>query len=199
MRAAYENFANMGKHQGEFSELKQATIAYISSQLISKQDRNRLGKLFREFDKDGSGTLSKEELTEALKGEGYKKSQIEEMFDLVDIDESGAIEFQEFLVAAMDHEKLMSAENLNAAFTAFDENGNGQINADEIMIILKKTTNPNDVNEAYIKELIDKYDSHNAATGRRGKDEQISREEFFAMFGIDANKVAKPQRQPNKR
>ena len=125
MKAAFDNFANMEKYQGDFSELKQATIAYISSQLISKQDRNRLGKLFREFDKDGSGTLSKKELTEALEVEGYKKSKIEAMFDLVDIDRSEAIEFQEFLVAAMDHEKLISRENLTAAFKAFDENGNG--------------------------------------------------------------------------
>ena len=57
LRSLYANFDKMDAYTGEFSELKKATVAYIASQLISKEDRTRLSTLFRHFDRDGSGII----------------------------------------------------------------------------------------------------------------------------------------------
>ena len=117
------------------------------------------------------------------------------MFELVDSDGSGQIEFQEFLVAALDHEKLISHANLTAAFNAFDINGNGQINGEEILTILKKTTDSNDIDLDHVKKLIDRFDRYDES-GRERKDEQLSRDEFFAMFGFNVNQADyNPKRQ----
>jgi calcium-dependent protein kinase len=42
--------------------LKQATFAYIASQLLSKGEKDNLSKLFKAIDTNGDGKLSKEEI-----------------------------------------------------------------------------------------------------------------------------------------
>ena len=44
--------------------MKQATLAFIASQLISNEEKEHLEKVFRALDKNGDGQLSKEEILE---------------------------------------------------------------------------------------------------------------------------------------
>ena len=44
------------------SKLKQATYAFIASQLLSKQEKEQIDKVFRAMDINGDGKLSKEEI-----------------------------------------------------------------------------------------------------------------------------------------
>ena len=44
------------------SKLKQATFAFIASQLLSKNEKEQIDKVFRAMDKNGDGRLSKEEI-----------------------------------------------------------------------------------------------------------------------------------------
>ena len=44
------------------SKLKQATFAFIASQLLSKNEKEQIDKVFRAMDKNGDGKLSKEEI-----------------------------------------------------------------------------------------------------------------------------------------
>ena len=100
LKSLYKNFDKMDAYEGAYSDLKKATVAYIASQLISKEDRKHLSTLFRHFDKDGSGIIDKDELELGL-ASYYTKEEIDIMFQKVDTDGSKEIEFQEFLVAAM--------------------------------------------------------------------------------------------------
>jgi len=44
------------------SKLKQATFAFIASQLLSKAEKTQIDQVFRAMDKNGDGKLSKEEI-----------------------------------------------------------------------------------------------------------------------------------------
>jgi calcium-dependent protein kinase len=44
------------------SKLQQATYAFIASQLLSKQEKEQIDKVFRAMDTNGDGKLSKEEI-----------------------------------------------------------------------------------------------------------------------------------------
>jgi len=58
------------------------------------------------------------------------------MFKSVDTDNSGFIDYSEFVVAAMNEGQLTSNEKLQAAFKMFDKDGSGIISPDEIKEVL---------------------------------------------------------------
>jgi len=65
-----------------------------------------------------------------------EKEDIIKMFNSVDIDKSGFIDYSEFVVAAMNEKNLLTNEKLQSAFKMFDKDGSGFISADEIKEIL---------------------------------------------------------------
>ena len=49
------------------------------------------------------------------------KTEIEKMFDSIDIDKSGFIDYSEFVVASMNEKQLLTNEKLQQAFAMFDK------------------------------------------------------------------------------
>ena len=58
--------------------------------------------------------------------------EVDEMFSKVDVDDSGAIDYSEFVVASMNEKNLLSNNKLQSAFKMFDKDGGGSISTDEI-------------------------------------------------------------------
>jgi calcium-dependent protein kinase len=119
--------------------LKQATFAFIASQLLTKTEKENLDKIFKALDTNGDGKLSKEEIFEGYEqffGKSLDKEGIEKMFDSVDIDKSGFIDYSEFVIASMNEKTLLTNEKLQAAFKMFDKDGSGSISASEIKEVL---------------------------------------------------------------
>lgn len=58
------------------------------------------------------------------------------MFEEIDIDKSGTIDYTEFVMATMNDKHTMTVENLQQAFRLFDKDGNGSIEAAEIKAVL---------------------------------------------------------------
>ena len=52
---------------------------------------------------------------------------MDKIFELVDINQSGKVDFTEFLIAAMNHEKLLSVSKMEQAFKILDIDGDGFI------------------------------------------------------------------------
>jgi calcium-dependent protein kinase len=76
--------------------LKQATYAFIASQLLSKQEKDNLARVFKAFDKNGDGRLSIEEVKEGYLehyGRIISDEEVEKMFAAVDTDGSGFIDY----------------------------------------------------------------------------------------------------------
>lgn len=77
----------------------------------------------------------------------------------VDTDKNGTIDYNEFLTATMDKEKLTSKSNLEYAFKSFDRDGSGKINLNEIKAIFNNSTVKDDgVFQKMIKEADDNND-----------------------------------------
>lgn len=119
--------------------MKQATYAYIASQLLSKTKKEELAKVFKAFDKNGDGKLSMDEVKQGYLdhyGKIMSDEEVEQMFNAVDADKSGFIDYTEFIVATVNSEEFNSNEFLQAAFKLFDKDGSGSISADEIKAVL---------------------------------------------------------------
>lgn len=120
-------------------KLKQAAFAFIASQLVSKKEKDEIGKCFKSMDKNGDGKLSKEEILEGYDanfGKQLDEDEVDTLFRSVDIDGSGFIDYSEFIMATMNQKKNISEEKLQAAFKTFDRDGNGTISANEIREVL---------------------------------------------------------------
>ena len=155
-------------------KLKQATFAFIASQLLSKSEKENLARIFKAIDKNGDGKLSKEEILDGYDqffGKNMDKVEIEKMFDSVDLDRSGFIDYSEFVVAAMNEKNLLTNEKLQSAFKMFDKDGSGFISSEEIKEILGfgKT-----LSEEAVNDIIKQVDENG--------DGQISFEEFSTMM-----------------
>jgi calcium-dependent protein kinase len=119
--------------------LKQATYAFIASQLLSKSEKDNLARVFKAFDKNGDGKLSMDEVKEGYLehyGKVMSDDEVEKMFKQVDTDGSGFIDYSEFVVAAMNEKQLTTNDKLKAAFKMFDKDGSGIITPDEIKEVL---------------------------------------------------------------
>jgi len=71
---------------------------------LTKNEKENLARIFKAIDKNGDGKLSLQEILEGYDqffGKNMDKSDIEKMFNSVDIDKSGFIDYSEFVIAAM--------------------------------------------------------------------------------------------------
>ncbi len=82
---------------------------------MTKDEKKNLATIFKAIDKNGDGKLSKEEILdgyESFFGKNLEKSDIEKMFDSVDLDKSGYIDYSEFVIASMNEKQLLTNEKL---------------------------------------------------------------------------------------
>ena len=152
-------FDNMKKFKRD-KQFEQATISFIVNQLTTREERNELRKQFTEWDKNGDGVLSKEEILE-----GYRNAygtvdpdEVDNMIKSVDLDGNGVIDYNEFLNCTMNRDKIISKKNLEYAFKVFDKDGSGAISIDEIMFIFKKSVN--DVDKSVFEKMIKEADAN---------------------------------------
>ena len=129
---------NLKKFTG-YSKIKQAMLGFFVQNMLSQQELNHLAQQFKEFDKDGSGALSPQELQVALKevqGVDFNENEIKEIIKRIDADGDGEINYGEFLMASLNHNSLLSSERLEVAFRMFDVDGNGEISLQELHSLL---------------------------------------------------------------
>jgi calcium-dependent protein kinase len=82
---------------------------------LTKSEKENLDKIFKALDKNGDGKLSKEEIYEGYDtffGKSMDKEGVDKMFDSVDLDQSGFIDYSEFVIAAMNEKSLLGTEKL---------------------------------------------------------------------------------------
>ena len=80
------------------------------------------------------------------------EKEVERIMNEVDIDKSGTIDYNEFVLATINKQKLLNKEKLEATFKMFDKDGSGSISSDEIKSVLGKSVDMK-VLEDMIKEV----------------------------------------------
>jgi len=154
---ALGNFMNFRADQ----KLKQAAYSYIASQLISKSEKERLAKIFKAMDTNGDGRLSRQEILDGYEEHFNKQldeDQLDKLFMSVDIDNSGFIDYSEFIMACMNDKKNISEEKLIAAFKIFDKDDSGTITADEIREVLGGAAS---LSDQAVSDIIRQVDENN--------------------------------------
>ena len=118
------------------SKLQELVIAFLVHNLSNNDETLIILKMFRYFNKSGDCKLTKKELTQGLYS--YKdKDEVDEMVDVIfnrlDGDNNGFIEYEEFLRACLDKKNLMTREKLKYAFRFLDKDNTKTLNAQKIL------------------------------------------------------------------
>jgi calcium-dependent protein kinase len=131
----------------------QAVVAYISHNFACKDEVSTLRKLFKFLDKNGDGTICKDELLMGYKafGEEISESTVNNIIEAIDHDNNGYIEYEEFLRSLLNKDKLLTETNLKLAFDLFDTDHSGEISVDEIKSLIFGV---DDVPEKVITEFL---------------------------------------------
>merc|ERR1712194_882725 len=126
---------------------------------LSVDEVEEMKEAFDLFDNDGSGAISVNELTSAMKSLGFdvKHAVVYNMVSDLDADGSGEIEFGEFLdVMTAKLSERNSKEEIDRVFNLFDKDRNGTFEGDELSKVCKELGE--DMPEEDVRELIQRMD-----------------------------------------
>ncbi|KAI3512028.1 hypothetical protein L1887_19191 [Cichorium endivia] len=159
------------KQFSAMNKIKKIAIRVIAENL-SEEEIAGLKEMFKMIDADGSGQITLEELKKGLEkvGADLKDSEIVHLMEAADIDNSGTIDYGEFVAAMLHINKVHKEDHMYAAFSYFDKDGSGYITADE----LQQACEQFGLGDIHLDEVMRDIDKDN--------DGRIDYSEFAAMM-----------------
>jgi calcium-dependent protein kinase len=159
-------------------KLQQVVLGYLVHNFPQIEEIKEINKIFHKFDENNDGRLTKEEMTNGLiinlkENQNNAEAIVDEIFGIIDSDQNGYIEFEEFIRAGIDKRIFIDEEILRFAFDYFDKDGSGSITIKELKHIFC-VDNDLDYTERLMKEVMRGID-----TDGNG---EISFTEFVAMM-----------------
>ena len=141
------------------SKIQQLVIAFLVHNFPNTESSVLILKLFRYFNKSGNCKLSKEELINGLYA--YKSKEevdkiIDKLFVLLDGDNDGFIEFEEFLRACIHKKHILTSTYLKYAFKFIDKDKTGTLDVKKIINAF--VTTPNKLIEAVFSNTLNSVD-----------------------------------------
>jgi calmodulin len=151
---------------------------YMLRIILNEKQIAEFREIFVLFDRDGSGTISTNELGLVMKSTGQNptEAEIHEMINEVDANGDGVINFSEFIsLMARRVKNTDTQEDLAQQFKVFDRDGDGLISADECKHVLAGLGEK--LTDKEIDEMIRAFDLDG--------DGHINYEEFVKMMNAE--------------
>ncbi|CAK8571275.1 unnamed protein product [Lathyrus sativus] len=169
------------------NKLKKMALRVIAENL-SEEEIAGLKEMFKMIDTDNSGYITFEELKVGLKkfGANLNESEIYDLMQSADVDNSGTIDYGEFIAATLHLNKVDREDHLVAAFSYFDKDGSGFITRDE----LQKACEEFGLGDVGLEEMIREADQNN--------DGRIDYNEFVAMMQRGNAEIGKRGRKGSR-
>merc|ERR1712022_30554 len=127
IKEAFDLFDTDGSGNIDAKELKVAMRA-----LGFEPKKEEIQKMISDVDDDGSGTIEYEEILKMM------THKILKAFRLFDDDETGKISFKNLKRVAKEIEERMTDEELQEMIDEADRDGDGEVNEEEFLRIMKR-------------------------------------------------------------
>jgi len=122
------------------SALKRSLLCEIATRLPMER-AERIVKMFKAFDTNADGRLSKQELKAAFSRMGVTDELLmEKTFNALDIDGDGVLGFTEFAMGVLLMFQDLVEERFRALFRRYDKDGDGKMTREELQAFLGNAT-----------------------------------------------------------
>ena len=154
--------------------------------MSGKVGEETIKKVFKYYDKDGSGKISASELKSVMDemGISMNATQIKEALDSYDLNKDGEWDYSEFYnfyvkVVMNTDKKLTSEQEVRGIFNLLDTDKNGKIDNKELAKFLEQIGTP--IEPDMVSQLIEMYDEN--------KNGALDFKEFEKFFNEAMNKT----------
>merc|ERR1712154_731684 len=118
-------------------ELKKALFLLIAHQSTAPV-LQELRAIFTHFDVENKGALNNDIFREVLRKTDLSNLHVERILYALDRDNSGNVQWTEFLAAALCIAVCRSKPLVHAVFTVFDQDCDGRVNAEDLLNVFAK-------------------------------------------------------------
>jgi calcium-dependent protein kinase len=143
---------------------------------VEKEEEKKMKNLFYKLSGGNRNFLiTKENFALTIKqvSDNYTDEEIDKLFDKLDDNKSGIIEYEELVRGFSDREKLLNEKNMRQAFNFFDKDKNGTISWQEISdVVFKNKKMPKIFMSQFLEEI----------SSESGKDVNITFEDFCKII-----------------
>ena len=172
--ATGENLRPNWEHIEQYSKLNlvQKSIINFTAFHLTSRETKEFVEMFKSLDENSDGVLSIDEIKKGVEQSkfGTKGDNIVKIFEEMDIDKNGLINYTEFISALMDYEKIKENQILEC-FNSYDADDSGKISFKEFCDMIKPET---EEEKQELKELYNQFDTDG--------DGEISLKEFKEGF-----------------
>ena len=155
---------------------KKAVIAYMALNFVEKEEEKKMKNLFYKLSNGNKKYLiNKENFAKTIKEvtNSYTNEEIDNLFNKLDENKSGILEYEELVRGFSDREKLLNQKNMKEAFNFFDKDKNGKINWDEISKVVFQNKK---MSSSYMNQFLEEIEQKN------GKDVNITFDDFCKII-----------------
>ena len=149
------------KNKQNSGTFKKAVIAYMALNFVEKEEEKKMKNLFYKLSNgDNKFLINKENFSKTIREvtDSYTDKEISDLFDKLDQNKNGIIEYEEIVRGFSDRKKLLNEKNMKEAFNFFDKDKNGVINWEEISkVVFQNKKMP----KIFMKEFLEEIDQKN--------------------------------------
>jgi len=156
------------------NKLKRTALHLVARQMDDRKLES-LRAAFMQFDTNGDGSLTLQELSEGLESVGVADaSALRDLAKKLDTDHSGSIDYTEFLAATLDRSLATQEAACWSAFRVFDKNDDQKISKEELRAVLQSRDVQHHIGKGSIEQIMAEVDTNG--------DGEIDFDEFMAMM-----------------
>merc|ERR1719343_1013616 len=128
------------------------------------------------MDTNDDGVLSLEEMLSGCEAAGiFNRAEMTDVFRRIDTDDSGVVDYTEFMAAAMDDRMFSHQALCQEAFEVFDQDHNGEITVEELRdVLMNDGVAAKQFGKEMLRDILRKVDKNG--------DQKIDSREFVAML-----------------
>ncbi|CAK0843179.1 unnamed protein product [Prorocentrum cordatum] len=146
-----QRFTHMNKLQQE--------ALHLVARRMDDQKMEQLRQIFVKFDTKGNGTLNLLDLKACLAEAGVTDTEtVQSLAQALDADNSGFIDYTEFLAASLDHRRASQEAVCWSAFRTFDQDDDGKISRKELREVLQARDTEHHLDEETINTILKDVD-----------------------------------------